>query len=31
MADWEVAVISETTIMDVFRYDAEFKKSSPES
>jgi len=31
MADWEVAVISETTIMDVFRYDAEFTKNSPGS
>jgi hypothetical protein len=30
MADWEVAVITETTIMDVFRFDAEFKKNSSE-
>lgn len=31
MADWEVANITETTIMDVFRFDSEFKKSTPES
>ncbi len=31
MADWEVANMSETTIMDVFRFDSEFKKSVPES
>lgn len=30
MADWEVANITETTIMDVFRFDSEFKKSTPE-
>lgn len=30
MADWEVAVITETTIMDVFRFDAEFNKNSSE-
>lgn len=31
MADWEVANITETTIMDVFRFDSEFKKSTQES
>lgn len=31
MADWEVANMSETTIMDVFRFDSEFKKSVQES
>jgi len=31
MADWEVANMSETTIIDVFRFDSEFKKSVQES
>ncbi|MDD3196593.1 MAG: DUF4494 domain-containing protein [Paludibacter sp.] len=31
MADWEVAVITETTIMDVFRFDSEFKSTQKES
>lgn len=30
MADWEVANITETTIMDVFRFDSEFKKATTE-
>jgi hypothetical protein len=31
MADWEVAIIAETTIMDVFRFDAEFKNELKEA
>jgi hypothetical protein len=31
MADWEVAVITETIIMDVFRFDANSKQNLPEA